>query len=610
MNIFQIRVWIQVAIIFFSSLFLIMALTIPALQINDEWITANQLHQLVQGHQVLNSEGKYGTDFGGGSSQYFKARGNILGYSLLLPILAAGPMLLFLMLGEYFRLIVLFFWSLIPVFIALIIHVYLPEYSRVVKIPLLIPAMFGSFVLLSLNLLNYYPFPASFLIDPIESAALVCIANILFSILCVILYFIGLEIFHNSRQALFVAISLIACSSYIYWGTSGKDHILSLVLVALSLFFLCRYLNNNSRFFAGLGFFFLGLTAWVRPELGLSLFFTFVFFFFVVSLFSDLNGWNLRDYVYRITPVLAFFAGLIPFFINNYLLTGNPLFSPLFKYYIPIVPSDTSTEIINSGIMNGGIIPSTPISSGFSIEPLFSLFFKQYSLNTPSLVDDLKGVLFFADNGSMPVAALTPLLFIGLVSVLVLILRRRQISDIDSRFFFLCVCAIFGIFIAYMRSMHGLHTSEGIAPDIRYLAPIYIPGGIIGLIGMKYWKYCPIDKGLWKKSIFFILCGTPLILIALLLIQPFGGGFFYFNYTLSLCSFGLLFLLIIQYLIMDISGRWNTWMVRGNLLLLLIVSITWQVMVVLLFSIAKFNGYSFWIPISEVIINSFIVPVT
>jgi hypothetical protein len=46
-------------IIFLFSLFVIITVSSPALFINDEWITANQLHQLNIGHQITINEGKY-----------------------------------------------------------------------------------------------------------------------------------------------------------------------------------------------------------------------------------------------------------------------------------------------------------------------------------------------------------------------------------------------------------------------------------------------------------------------------------------------------------------------------------------------------------------------
>ena len=48
-------------LIFLFALFFTMMFSNPALFLNDEWITVNQLHQLGEGHQVVVNEGKYGT---------------------------------------------------------------------------------------------------------------------------------------------------------------------------------------------------------------------------------------------------------------------------------------------------------------------------------------------------------------------------------------------------------------------------------------------------------------------------------------------------------------------------------------------------------------------
>jgi hypothetical protein len=69
-------------IIFLLSLFFILMITPPGLYTNDEWITANQLHQLDIGHQVTFSEGKYGVTANGTVSAYFTYRQNVLMYSL------------------------------------------------------------------------------------------------------------------------------------------------------------------------------------------------------------------------------------------------------------------------------------------------------------------------------------------------------------------------------------------------------------------------------------------------------------------------------------------------------------------------------------------------
>ena len=71
-------------IIFLISLFFIITITNPALCLNDEWITANQLHQLDIGHQATYNEGKYGITEEGIVSAYFTSRQNVLMYSLSL----------------------------------------------------------------------------------------------------------------------------------------------------------------------------------------------------------------------------------------------------------------------------------------------------------------------------------------------------------------------------------------------------------------------------------------------------------------------------------------------------------------------------------------------
>lgn len=132
----------------------------------------------------------------------------------------------------------------------------------------------------------------------------------------------------------------------------------------------------------------------------------------------------------------------------------------------------------------------------------------------------------------------------------------------------------------------------------------------MGIIGMKYWKCSPFRILSLKKTLIFSLIGSPVLLIIMLLIQPFGGGFFYYTYTLTLCSYGFLIIFVIQYMFGELFDRWNRHLIQLNFLLLLITPLAWQIMMVFLFSIAKFDGYTFWIPMSELIMNSFIVPVT
>src|SRR5512138_3001996 len=69
---------VPAALVFLFSLFFILTISNPAIYMNDEWITANQLHQLDAGHQLTLSEGKYGVTANGTVSAYFTSRQNVL----------------------------------------------------------------------------------------------------------------------------------------------------------------------------------------------------------------------------------------------------------------------------------------------------------------------------------------------------------------------------------------------------------------------------------------------------------------------------------------------------------------------------------------------------
>jgi len=87
-------------LVFLFALFFILTFSNPALFLNDEWITVNQLHQLDQGTQVIINEGKYGTFVNGTPSPYFAERHNLLGYTMMLPILSLPVLKLFGLFGD------------------------------------------------------------------------------------------------------------------------------------------------------------------------------------------------------------------------------------------------------------------------------------------------------------------------------------------------------------------------------------------------------------------------------------------------------------------------------------------------------------------------------
>ncbi|CVK33645.1 hypothetical protein [Methanoculleus bourgensis] len=89
-----------------------------------------------------------------------------------------------------------------------------------------------------------------------------------------------------------------------------------------------------------------------------------------------------------------------------------------------------------------------------------------------------------------------------------------------------------------------------------------------------------------------------MLLLALMLFQPYGGQYAGYTMFFSRITFVLLavtlFLMIVRKRF-SIPGTWVT----AALLLLIAVPFAWQVMMVFLYSVAKFNGYPLWIPVVE-----------
>ncbi|WP_286681254.1 hypothetical protein, partial [Methanoculleus sp. DTU007] len=146
-------------LIFLFALFFAMTFSNPALFLNDEWITVNQLHQLGEGHQIIVNEGKYGTFLNGTPGPYMQSHHNLLGYTMMLPVLSLPALWFFGLFGDQFRLAIVFLWSLLPIAMAVLVDAYRPQYARWRGIRwtwLIISAAFAGFLA---NLVFYYPWP-------------------------------------------------------------------------------------------------------------------------------------------------------------------------------------------------------------------------------------------------------------------------------------------------------------------------------------------------------------------------------------------------------------------------------------------------------------------
>jgi len=301
----------------------------PAFFFNDEWITGNQLAQLKEGHQPFVNEGKYGTFQNGTPTTYFTIRNNYLGYSLLFPILSLPAAWMVDLFGDNFVFFITYLWTFLLLALALLLNSAFPEYTYVRKRQWT-PALYVlAFALFFLNLQFYRPFPLTGAGASPEIMAIVLTNVLLFACLAVIVYEICRVIFHDIHYAIFSTVTALSCSSYFFWTTTGKDHVLVAFLLSIILLMVIRFLATYSLPSLAAGFFFAGFLIWARPELGvfISIALCGMAGYFIV--FSEKWGLSPANRNHLFISPLFILLGAIPFFINNYLASKN-IFIPAF----------------------------------------------------------------------------------------------------------------------------------------------------------------------------------------------------------------------------------------------------------------------------------------
>jgi hypothetical protein len=602
------REWWICAAIFLSALFVIITISNPALFMNDEWITVNQVHQLDLGHQITVNEGKYGVYKNGTPGGYFAVRNNILMYSAALPVVSLPAMKLIDLFGDNFRLIVIFFWAFIPLFVALIVSWCYPLRARIGPIRITVLAAVAGFLLIALNLLVYSSFVYSAPDAPVEVAAVVFTNHFFFALTVVMTYLIARRIFEDQWMAIFAALFGAACSAYLFWGANAKDHMATVAVFAVVLYFFVCYLRSLRIRDGACGFFSIGILAWFRPEVGFSAFFCIGLFFLAYTMLRVLQKKeSFKTGIMHLCTIFFTAAGSVPFFINNLLITGNPL--------VPIFLRETN--IRNAGMNTRGISISAitnanpaGLSSPLTVTgDLFSTLRHYIFSVSPNPLADLYGILFFPKSGSMGLFFVLPIAMLALL-ILPLAVFRRNGPGVASRYnraiLLLLIVSAASVFLAYIHDLNGLNASGGIGPDIRYLSPVYLPVALLSVVLLDTTILLRHPRVLLVRTCLAAIVFIPVLLIAMIIIDPFGShlaGYTLFFNTLLLievsCSAGIVY-------VYQRVGRPADGFSDLLLPILLLTILSWQVMMVFLYSVAKFNGYPFWIPGIDALYHQFI----
>ena len=560
-------------LVFLFVLFVGLTFAHPAILINDEWITTNQLHQLHDGHQIVVNEGKYGLYENGTMTAYFAARGNKLVYSLFLPLISLPSLWMIDLLGDHFVFFILYLWTIVAFMFILFLHFFFRKFTSIGKWCWTPAALGIIFIIFFINLFNYNPFPLSGTDSHAEVMAVVFTNIILLALVGTLIYEINQTLFADPSFSLFGTVVCLSSSSYFFWATGGKDHILVLLLFAGVLLSLVKFQKTKERWYLPLAFLFSGLLAWARPELALWVFFA-VCLILGYTLFRKRQNGSVPEYFFLTCSPLFTLLGALPFFLNNYLITKNPL--------LPML------AVSNSPQLN--------------------------TILTSTVLEDLVGIFFHPLNRSMGIFSLTPLFLVMTILGVVLVLSGKlHFSWEENHMIAVIALLAFSVFLAYAGRFHMMYVDVGINPDIRLLSPVYVPLTLLGLVILRRAQVIaenPLDT--LKKMLMICALGIPLSLIfmskayadpnvAAELNSPLAGFF-----SIAIFSLAAITLIIIT---------WNIFTNRRDkisgflIVLLCAIPFIWQIDAsVYVWQFATAEGYPAWIPITRILYAFFSFP--
>jgi hypothetical protein len=523
---------------------------------------------------------------------------------------------LFGLLGDNFRLIVILVWSLCLLLSALLLDLCYPAYARFRGVRLLFPAIVLSLLLFMGNILLYKQFPYSMPDAPFEVAALVFANHIFFALTAAIVFETCRTIVKDTWMALFGSFACIACSSYIFWTGTAKDHMLTATVLAFVIFFFVLYIAHGRPRDAALSFICSGLLIWIRPEVG---FFVTVFtgLFFCIPQFRKMfeRKSSLWQFFISLLPMAGVFLGGIPFFINNMLISRNWLI-PAFDLPRSLTESGTATTVplpISQVVSNPSVVSEAaglnlPETLSRVMEMMTHALFNGFSFD--NIVSGFFGVIAVPRNGSIGFLVMSPIIVIALIAVILWNRKFLQLpSDRKETGLFLFVMII-AVFFGYLPQLYAMNISLGVLPDMRYLTPAYLPCGLLSILIFSTTPFFRKPRDYLIHGLLATVVVIPVLFFLMVFVHPFGdqyegyAAFFKFVILLEVILFSAL---MIVYWFYRGNNRFFSAVLPNLLVLMIITVFSFQFMLATLYGmLMKTNGYPFWIPLVREGINLFI----
>lgn len=538
---------------FIITTFLLLSLVGAGIFVDDEWASAQQLKQLGSGNQIIFNEGTYGYYANGTSGIYFQFRENRFMYTLAFPI-ASLPVYEFIKLcGDYFRAIILLIWAIFG-FLS-IYYLYITKQLSLLSTQIWIAILT---LLVCANIYLYTSFPTTGEFTPTEVLAIVTTNIILFGLFAVVLHKIIDQLFDTTRLKIFTFVTILSCTSLIFWVGTCKDHILTVLLSITILYLLIRYEQQKSMLSLSIVLFLTGLITWVRIEVGVGMILAigiYLLLFHYKQLFAN-----------KTMLLLSLAVGSIPFWINNYITTGSFFLHPYTKAFITFGSNPEAFLLATSVVI---------------------------SVNNDNIFWTIFHFFLSPSSGAIGLLILIPL---AVIIIPAYIFKRVKLSRTDILLFIMTFGSSAYYIVQVARYMHA---DMGIMPDMRYFIFFYT---CITLFSISILSKIMPELKYKKILIYYILSVGLLFILFTTYVATLSSNGTYRDLdrvvnTLSSICIGIGVIAVTN----DI--RLNKSYLTYILPLLIAIPMAWQLVMLFIYTTSKVHAYPMFIPTTEFLYN-------
>jgi len=511
--------------LFCVTCFLALTVTNAGIFLNDEWMSAAQLTQIGQGHQFTYNEGSFGYFENGTAGTYMESRNNVLMYSLALPLVAL-PMFLITSLFATPTMLPIVVWTICGILAALTAPV-LTQRQRV-----------------GIGGLIWIAGVTSILICPPDvgdarAVIAIVVTNILLYGGFAILVRRIVDLLIEPDIQWYAWIVTMASSTLLFWAGTGKDHMLVACMVLCCCYCMLQYSKTSEYLVpAALS---AGLLLWIRTEVGI----------FVLAAFVLILLLHRIPRKQTIIGIGVAGGSTTPFFINNWLVSGNLLTPPFL--------------MANAAKYTDDVVDHT---ATFGLNTLH---------NIPYYFNPLDGLQILL----MPASGALGLIVFGIFSIaLVALIRHPDTIDRDVLILVAIGVASFIYYLVFCG--FPMHTDTGIMPDIRYASAAYAPLTLAALAILTRLYSFDARSGM-RTILVGTLIAVPATLSVLLFVPAFGSSYPQFNHFINLVLCGIVGVTIV---VMRRNPQLGVSMIA-------VTMIVWQLVMCFVYGDIKVNGYPY-----------------